>query len=53
MFTYSGPPKRRLRKPLTTATAKQFRSEERLRRFDQAMVVFFGVMGVILFFEIM
>jgi len=51
MFTYSRPHKRRPTKPVTKAMAKQFKSEERLRKFDQAMLIFFGVMGLILLFQ--
>jgi len=52
MFTYSRPYNRRVKRPVTKAMERQFRSEDRLRKFDQAMFVFFGVMSLILLFEL-
>ncbi len=52
MFTYSRPAKRRVKKPVTAAMAKQFRSEDRIQKFDQAMFVFFGGMGLFLLFRV-
>jgi hypothetical protein len=51
MFTHGRPTKRRTRKPVTKTLAKQFKSEDRLRKFDRAMFAVFSVMGLILLFE--
>jgi hypothetical protein len=52
MFTYFRPSKRRVKKPVTEAMAKQFKSEDRLRKFDQTMCIVFGVMGLVLAFHV-
>jgi hypothetical protein len=52
MFACLRPVNRPVRKPITKAMEKQIKSETRLRRFDQAMFVVYGAMGVILLFEV-
>ncbi|MDR3521232.1 MAG: hypothetical protein P4L54_06405 [Acidocella sp.] len=51
MFTYSRPAKPRTKKPITKAMARQFKSEDRRRKFDQAMLVAFTAMGLIMLFQ--
>ncbi len=51
MFTYSRPLKPRPKKPVTKAMAKQYKSEDRLRKFDRAMFVVFSTAGLIMLFQ--
>jgi len=48
MFTYTKPFKPAVRKPLNAAIRKQLERRDRLERFDRAMLVIFGVMGLFL-----
>jgi hypothetical protein len=48
MLTQNPPPKRRHPKPLTKAMAQQQKSEERIKKFDQAALLVFGLMAGLL-----
>ncbi len=52
MFTCFRPVRRRVKKPMTQAMKEQFRSENRLRRFDQGMSVVYGMIGLFLIIDV-